>query len=248
MKYASPALAAALLAATSVAQAAPLVDIYGGAYTWDTEFEGTVASGGDQIDMEEDLGFDESDQNVFYLGVEHAVPVVPNVRVRYMSLSDSATNTLIRPITFNDRIFTGEVDSDFDLEFLDGTLYYSPLPLDNILKVDVGLTVRRLDGRVQISGLGISAEEKASATFPLAHAAARLKLPLTGVYVGGEVNAISYDGSNMSDYHVKLGWKSELPFGVEVGYSQLDVELDDVSDLDADLEIGGPYIAASLSF
>ncbi|WP_303761337.1 TIGR04219 family outer membrane beta-barrel protein [Alcanivorax jadensis] len=250
MKYLSPALTAALLAATSAAQAAPLVDVYGGAYTWETELEGTVASGDDQLDMEEDLGFDESDQNVFYLGVEHAVPVVPNVRVRYMDLSDSASNRLERVFTFNGQPFLvgEEVRTDFDLEFLDGTFYYSPLPLDNVLKLDLGLTVRRLDGQIQLESTARSTMESASATFPMAHAAVRFKMPLTGLYVGAEGNAISYDGSSMSEYHLRAGWRSELALGVEVGYSRLNVELDDVSDLDADLEIGGPYIAASLSF
>jgi hypothetical protein len=35
---------------------------------------------------------------------------------------------------------------------------------------------------------------------------------------------------------------------VELGYKHMDLELDDVSDLDADLDMGGPYLAASLSF
>ncbi len=69
-----------------LAHAAPGLAIYGGGYTWDTELEGNVASGGANIDVQDDLGFNKADQNVLYLGVEHAVPLIPNVRLRYIDL------------------------------------------------------------------------------------------------------------------------------------------------------------------
>ena len=52
------------LLATPLAHAAPGVAIYGGGYTWDTELEGNVASGGANIDVQDDLGFNKADQNV----------------------------------------------------------------------------------------------------------------------------------------------------------------------------------------
>ena len=73
-------------------------------------------------------------------------------------------------------------------------------------------------------------------------------LPLTGVYVGGEINAIEYDGSGMRDFDAHIGWQSDFLLGVKAGYSRLEVELDDVSGLDSDLEIGGPYLAATFRF
>ena len=85
-------------------------------------------------------------------------------------------------------------------------------------------------------------------TFPLAHGAVRANLPLTGVYVGGEINAIEYDGSGMRDFDAHIGWQSDFLLGVKAGYSRLEVELDDVSGLDSDLEIGGPYLAATFRF
>lgn len=238
----------AALSAAPFAQAAPLVDVYAGGYAWSPDTSGSIASGSNDIDMENDLGFDDSDQTVIYVGLEHAVPVLPNVRLRYMDLSDDASNTLVDPITFNGQTFAGNVNSDYDMEMVDGTFYWSPL--DNVVKLDLGLTVRQMDADFTIRSqtVGNVASESASETFPLAHGAVRANLPLTGVYVGGEINAIEYDGSGMRDFDAHIGWQSDFLLGVKAGYSRLEVELDDVSGLDSDLEIGGPYLAATFRF
>lgn len=238
----------AALSAAPFAQAAPLVDVYAGGYAWSPDTSGSIASGSNDIDMEDDLGFDDSDQTVLYVGLEHAVPVLPNVRLRYMDLSDDASNTVVSPITFNGEILAGNLASEYDMEMLDGTFYWSPL--DNVVKLDLGVTVRQMDADFTIRSqtVGNVASESASETFPLAHGAVRANLPLTGVYVGGEINAIEYDGSGMRDFDAYIGWQSDFLLGVKAGYSRLEVELDDVSGLDSDIEIGGPYLAATFRF
>lgn len=238
----------AALSAAPFAQAAPLVDVYAGGYAWSPDTSGSIASGSNDIDMEDDLGFDDSDQTVLYVGLEHAVPVLPNVRLRYMDLSDDASNTVVSPITFNGEILAGNLASEYDMEMLDGTFYWSPL--DNVVKLDLGVTVRQMDADFTIRSqtVGNVASESANETFPLAHGAVRANLPLTGVYVGGEINAIEYDGSGMRDFDAYIGWQSDFLLGVKAGYSRLEVELDDVSGLDSDIEIGGPYLAATFRF
>ncbi|KYZ84458.1 hypothetical protein A3Q32_09030 [Alcanivorax sp. KX64203] len=241
-------LGALVLGATPLVQAAPLVDAYFGAYTWDAEISGDIASGGGDIDVEHDLGLDESRENVLFVGVEHAIPLIPNARIRHMEFSEGGSHTLGRDISFNGQDFLAdeEVSGDLDLELLDGTLYWSPL--NNVVKLDLGVTVRRMEADFKVSGLGRAASESANKTFPMGYLAARVNLPLTGLYVGGEVNAITYDGSDMRDYTARVGWQSDFLLGVEAGYSRLEVELDDVSGVDTDLEIGGPYLAATLRF
>lgn len=241
-------LVTALLAIAPFAHAAPGLAVYGGGYTWDTELEGNVASGGANIDVQDDLGFNKADQNVLYLGVEHALPLLPNVRLRYIDLSDSASNIISRTFTFNGQNFVQNtrVATDFDLEMLDGTLYYSPI--NNALKIDVGLTVRRMDGELRLNSRFGKTSLSIDETLPMLHAGARAPLPIPGVYVGGEVNAIAYDGNKMNDYNARVGWRSDYLLGLELGYSRMNIELDDVNNLDTDLEVGGPYFAISLGF
>lgn len=244
------AVAAGALALTPATHAAPLVNIYAGAFTWNADVSGFVDTDGDRVDMENDLGFDRSRQNVLYFGLEHFVPLVPNVRLRHMALSDSGrANT--GGFDFDGVEFdSGEVRSSFDLDMTDLTLYYTPL--DNMVKLDAGLNVRRIDAefdvRGQEGGFPAEANKTARETFPMLHLGARVNLPFSGFYAGGEINTIRYDGSRIEDYTARVGWVSDFLLGVELGYSHFNIKLDDVSGLDADLEFGGPYLALSVSF
>lgn len=242
-------IAATLLAAGS-AQGAPLVDIYGGVYTGQTALTGMLSSGTGEADVEDDLGYDDGRQTVVYLGLEHAVPILPNLRLKHSALSDEARGQVQNTFTFGGQPFvaTTNVVSSFDLDYTDLTLYYSPL--DNVVKIDLGITARQIDGDFVIEDENNSnnrGEETISEVIPLIHVGAYGKLPLTGFYATGEVNAVGYDGNNITDVRAGIGWISSFLLGVELGYSQLalDVEVDDVI---ADLEIGGPYLALSLNF
>ncbi|EKF76006.1 hypothetical protein A11A3_00890 [Alcanivorax hongdengensis A-11-3] len=237
-----------LLLATPLAQAAPGLNIYGGAYSWQATMEGDFNAGNRDVDVRDDLGFDKADQSVFYVGVEHAVPVVPNMRVRYMDLSDTASNRISKSFTFNGKQFVANtrVDSDFDLNMLDGTLYYSPI--DNALKLDLGLTVRKVDGTLDLNSVAAKTAKDIDITLPMLYAAVKADLPVPGVYAGAELNAIGYDGNSLNDYNVRLGWRSDFLLGVELGYSHMQLTLDDLNNMDTNLTMGGPYVALALNF
>lgn len=242
-------IAATLLAAGS-AHSAPLVDIYGGLYTGQTALSGMLSSGTGEADVEDDLGYDDGRQTVVYLGLEHAVPILPNLRLKHSTLSDEARGQVQNTFTFGGQPFvtTTNVVSSFDLDYTDLTLYYSPL--DNVVKIDLGITARQIDGDFVIEQDGVPAnrgEETISEVIPLIHVGAYGKLPLTGFYATGEVNAVGYDGNNITDVRAGIGWISSFLLGVELGYSQLALDVD-VDDVIADVEIGGPYLALSLNF
>src|SRR5690625_1138826 len=75
--------AALLTGAASTATAAPLIDLYGGVYTWNAKPSGSIASHGEgKVDFKDDLNFGSDNTMVMYLGLEHFVPLVPNVRLR----------------------------------------------------------------------------------------------------------------------------------------------------------------------
>jgi len=243
-----------IIAATAMvagaAQSAPLVDIYGGLYTGQTALSGVLNSGTGDADLEDDLGYDDSRQTVVYLGLEHAVPVLPNLRLKHATLSDEARGQVQNAFTFDGQVFlaTTNVVSSFDLDYTDLTLYYSPL--DNVVKIDLGLTARQIEGDFVIEEDGNPAnrgEENISQIIPMLHVGAYGKLPLTGFYATGEVNVVGYDGDNIADVRAGIGWVSDFMLGVELGYSQLSLDVD-VDDVVADLEVGGPYLALSLNF
>ena len=210
-------IVASLLAAGS-AQSAPLVDIYGGLYTGQTALSGQISNGAGQADVEDDLGYDDSRQTVAYLGLEHAVPVLPNLRVKHATLSDDARGQVENGFTFGGRPFATSTDvvSSVDLDYTDLTLYYSPL--DNVVKIDLGLTARQIDGEFIIQQEGVPANR-------------------------GEASISEV----ITDVRAGIGWVSDFLLGVELGYSRLTLDVD-VDDVAADLELGGPYLALSLNF
>jgi outer membrane protein len=241
---------AAALAATGSLQAAPLIDIYGGIYTGYTSLSGDLGAGSGSVDLENELGFDSGRQTVIYLGLEHPVPVLPNARLRFSTLSDTANGEIQNTITFGGETINANtlVTSRFDLDYTDLTLYYTPLDL--AVKLDIGLTARQLKGDFVIQEQGnpsVRGEASVSEVIPMLHVGAYGKLPLTGFYATGEINAIGYSGDSFTDVRVGIGWVSDFLLGVELGYGQLAVDFD-LDDVQADMKVGGPYLAFSLNF
>ena len=118
----------------------------------------------------------------------------------------------------------------------------------DVYTLDTGLTVRKMEGYLHLNSLNSDARIDVDEIVPMLHLGARANLPVPGVYVGGEINAIEYDGSGINDFDVQVGWRSDYLIGIEVGYSYLQLDLEDVSSLDTDLEMGGPYLALSIGF
>lgn len=239
----------ALVGAASTAFAAPGFDVYGGVNIWDQKPSGTFSHHKENsVDMRKDFGFGSDTSAVIYAGFEHFVPLVPNVRLRHMGISDSSTGTLTKNVTFDGQTFTAssDVKGSYDLDMTDLTLYWTPWK--TVVKVDLGLTVRHLDAELKIEGGGSQGKESADEYAPLIHVGLSGDLPFSGFYVGGEINGISYSGNRFYDTTFKAGWQSPFLVGVEVGYTQLKLKLDDVSDVDADLEFKGPYLGVNVSF
>lgn len=245
------AASAILLVPAGVSAAGlPLIDFRAEVGHWGATPTGTVASGDDDFDLEDDLGFDRNGANMFMAEVEHPVPVLPNVRLRHSRLDDESRSTVTTTRRFGPATFgtNDEVRSTYDLEMTDATFYYSPL--DNWIAVDLGITARRLDFDVFLENRDTGERDRAggSTWLPLGHLGGRVDLPLTGVYAAAEVNAISTGDESMRDARASLGWEMTSNFGVALGYRELSVEFDDVDDLSADVDFVGPFATATLRF
>ena len=111
-------VAVAALLLTPLAQADTIFGFYAGAGTWQQGYSGDVTSGLAAVDVEDDLGLDDDEQNVvLYAALEHPVPGLPNIRAQYMSMDTSGANVLDRTIEFNGQSFTiaDSVDTSVEL-------------------------------------------------------------------------------------------------------------------------------------
>ncbi len=246
MKKFLTACAISLAAAPAFADVTPLFKVYGGAGQWTSEFGGELGSSETEIS---DLGFDDEGNTYFYVGFEHPVPLVPNVRIESTSISSSASGTLTSDFSLDGGApLTGEVNSEIDLTLTDGTIYWE------ILLVDFGLTFRQFDAEVSAEEelSGESQNEAVDAVLPMLYLASQVDLPFTGLYVGGSVNAISFDGKSLTDfrgglgYHLEVGPLAEL--GAELGYRSFVLDLGDDEDIQGELDLSGVYFGVNVTF
>lgn len=215
-----------------------------GADLWQQSYEGTIKSGfaGSQIDLENDLGFDsETGANVYFV-LEHPIPIIPNVKIQHTELDISETNTLQRNITFDGVTYNvnADIKSVSDLTHTDFTLYYEVL--DNWFSLDLGITARVFNEGIKITNQtnGDSASEELDETLPMLYGAVKFDLPLTGLYVGGDINWLAVSGDSLVDSKINLGYESSFGLGIEAGYRRFDLEIKDDDD-SADITIEGAY-------
>ena len=231
------------------ASADTLFGVYVGAGSWEQSYSGEVESGPTTADFEDDLGLDDDANNLVYIGVEHGLPLLPNLRAQFMSMDVDGQNVLSRSIDFNGQTFTlsDQVSTSVELDQMDAVFYYQVL--DNVVSLDLGLAVSFLEGQIDIE----STTEAASADFdevvPMLYGRARADLPFTGFWVSAEAQGMSYQGNSLIEYAALVGYESDIGLGVEAGYRSVQLELDEFEDIaQAELDISGPYAAINFHF
>lgn len=244
-----PALLTTLLAAGTLTGPTALADDIKfelGAYRWQADYDGYVQADGDRVDLNDDLGFDDDDADTIYAILEHPIPLLPNLKLQYTQIDTTANGQTPAGFEFDNVVFPAgtPVQSDLDLTHADATLYYQLL--DNVVELDLGLTIRYVDGSVDIRSAGQTANEKLEVALPLLYAAGKVDLPL-GFYVGADINGLAVSGDGIIDYRVNAGWVSPFMLGVEVGMRRFDIDYDDDED-QADLSIDGVYGAVTFQF
>ena len=236
----------------SLALAAPLAnaDVLGvGANVsyWDSDFSGEVVNKDSAVDIEKDLNLDSDSNANFTAFFEHPIPVLPNVRLNYTSISQSGRGE-IGLEAFDDIPVGAEVKSDLDIDQLDVTLYYEVL--DNWVNLDLGLTARRFDGELVLrdqTPLSTKVSETSvDSVVPMGYLAARFDLPLTGVSVGAEGNFISYSGDSLHDFNA-YGQYEFAMLQLRAGYRQMSIDYEDDDDK-LDVEMSGPFASVGVAF
>jgi outer membrane protein len=246
-KTALMGLTAAAFTLPAASHADTFLGIYLGAYSWQSSFSGDLGTEGDNnIDIEDDLGFDDSESNtVFYAALEHPVPVLPNIRLQQTSLEVSGDNTGAN-FDFDGITFSGDISTNVDFSHTDLTLYYEIL--DNWVSLDIGLTARKFDGSILIADGTNSSEVTLDATIPLGYLKAQFDLPFTGLSAGVDGNFIGYSGNTISDVNAMINYEATFGLGVAVGYRTFGLELDDIDDLNTELTFDGYYAAVTYHF
>lgn len=243
-------VASTILTASSMASA-DVIGVYAGAQKWNYDIDGYVSTGSDNVDLNDDFGYDDSDDNSYFVALEHPIPVLPNIKIQQNNLEASALGTASQDYTFGSSFYPEgtATASSFDFSHIDYTLYYEIL--DNWVNLDLGVTGKQFDGHVDVAlqaTVGDILHERVDfkGTVPMLYGKAQFDLPLTGFSVGTTMNIGQTTDDKINDYTLYFGYEGETGFGFEVGYRNFTVEFDSFDDLSSDFTLDGYY--ASLNF
>lgn len=238
------------LCCSSQAQADLLFTLGAKASVWNAgatgDLDRDLSVESDGLDLEDNTG------NQLTLFFEHPLPFVPNVELKRTALDVSGEGQVAGE--FAGQEFNGQTDTRFDLTHQDLTLYWGlPLPIP-FVDVNVGATARQFDGLAEVTGSydGSSVTEQADLdlTLPLAYGAVKVNSPF-GLYGHADIRYIGLGDNQLTDISYGLGYDLPIPVvdvGVEAGYRRMALQTDpDDVDIEADVDVSGVYVGASLS-
>ncbi len=230
-------LAALALGISSFNASADALGFFVGGGAWNHSASGTLGTTGDDIlDVESDLKMGSKQDIYAWAAFEHFVPLIPNIRIETATLGHSGS---ANGVDFNGSNLTGDVS--VSLDNTDAILYYRLL--DNWVNFDFGINLRTLDGEFTIATETLTVSE----TIPMLYLSAQFDLPFSGFSVGGDINTISYDGTELQDIRLRAMYEMGI-FGFEGGLKTTTVKLVDIDNVTADLEFSGLFLGAFLHF
>ncbi len=260
-----------------------VLGIYFGAAYWGGNIQNRLQS--DNFTSEEttvsatrfspfEVGIGDTTQTFYFVEYKHNIPIIPRIIYRNVPIQEEGKSTLARSINFVDTsIAAGAlVNSTFDLSFTDISLYYTIV--DSWLTLDVGLTQRSIDGRIELISpvvveeetgeeTGETEEEEAAAetattvisiakidTKPIL-AYSRVSIPIMKsnwryTYVAQYMNS---ESEYYSDTEHTLSYEMEnqsFDYRFDVGYKKVKLMSEDIGELQSTLEVAGPFIQFSI--
>lgn len=253
---------------TTSALNADFLRVEAGAGMWLADPSGDISLKDDSINLVDTLGYSTSSSTYAWILFKHFVPVIPNVRLEYASLSYDGKLDLLngKKLPWNGLDVPTNVKNTLSLTEYDAILYYNILDNTFWTTIDLGLDVKAIDASFQLDPLssGVAGvpdydgyqSPSGMIPLPLGYARARVEVPFTGFGVEADAEYLSLGQSTVMDVRAKvdytLGITPIIQPGIEVGYrmQKFDVDATDlVSGMPVlNLEFSGFYAGAMLRF
>lgn len=189
--------------------------------------------------------------------IKHPVPIVPNLRLEYTSISSEGLATGSWGAA--GYTISGTSKSTLDLKEIDVIPYYNLLDNTFWITLDVGVDVKIVDLDYKIEPNSSSVppfsgyELKKTLPIPMGYVRARAQVPVTGLGVEADVKYIGMGSSTFYDARAKLdytlGFIPVVQPAIEVGYRVQKIKIDDSSvDIKTDIDFAGVYAGIMLRF
>ena len=208
------------------------------------------STGTNLLDQTNETGFDDQSIPSLNLVIEHSISILPNFRYRGSELESTGSDSLNGgSLSFNNQSYSeSPVTSTYDLSHSDIVLYYEVM--DNWLNLDFGLDLKSFDGEVSLSDSNPNNTVlPIDQTIPLFYLSARFNLPMSGFYIGADINSnFSLSESVAEDSTIMLGYQSGSGVRFEGGVKKFSLDLNQSNDVDANLEYDGLFLNGYFPF
>ena len=227
---------------------ADTIGLYAGAGQWNLDYSGTISQGADSIDLVADLGLSEESQNSYYVALEHPIPGLPNFKMQRQAANQTATSTLTRSFDYGGTTFAlnDTINTNLDLGHTDLIFYYEIL--DNWVSLDLGINVKYFDGNINLSTSTDSVSDELDDYVPMLYGRAQFEIPATNFALDFEASILTTGSDSLSDLKAAVSYESDFRLGAELGFKRINLEVDDLSNIAADLSFEGYYFAVNFHF
>jgi len=183
--------------------------------------------------------------------VKHPVPVVPNLRLEYVSLEDEGKGSG----KFKDFDIGGvTTDVKYNMKQYDIIPYYNILDNTAWITLDLGLDLKIVQATIDASDKAPFTGYSGSSNFllPLLYVRGRVEIPATDIGLEADVKYISYNSNAVYDVRAKIDYTFDVfPVvqpALEIGYRVQKVDVEDSGSLNVDLEFSGVYAGIMLRY
>ncbi len=228
-----------------------IAGVYIGAQGWNTSTSGGFADSSSTANF----NFDDETNGAAYIAVEHPVPFLPNLKVNYTGLDTAGVTNLETSFTFDGNLYTAEsnVLTDAEITSTDIILYYELFDND-LISFDVGLNGKVIDGTLLVEDQASNTRgmEEFSDVVPMVYSRVQVGLPFTGLAAYAEGSYLSLDDHTLSDYQIALTYSFieslAVDMTLQLGYRNVEIDIEDLDDIYADMEYDGAFAGLEIHF
>ena len=200
----------------------------------------------------------ENDSSEFYFWslIKHPIPLLPNVRLEYVSVEDDGViDGYVNGIDLRGNLGRATITTDQ----YDVIPYYNILDNTAWITIDLGLDLKyiQIDSDVKEEVIPVGSKTvysgSDSAFIPLLYARGRVQIPGTGLGLESDVKYITDGDSTVYDIRAKVDWTFDISPaiqpGIEVGYRIQKYDIyEDGGDTTSNLDYSGAYAGVMVRF
>ena len=218
-----------------------------GAGAWMQKPKGAIIADDNGLDGSDTSKEDSNTKGYAWVLFKHFVPVVPNLRLEYTEVENEGIATG----TFKDFPASNSASS-FKMKQYDIIPYYNLLDNTMWITLDLGLDIKVLDAKYNITNAANSYDISKTVALPLGYLRARVEIPTTDIGLEADVKYVKYSSNTAYDIRAKVDYTFDItPLiqpGIEIGYRVQKYKVDELSDIKVDLDFAGVYVGAMLRF